>query len=75
MNDAVPCVSCIVDDDMDLAVSKLRCLLDQSLDVGVVEDVAADGDGLAAILLNVVDYGFSLLCVVLVYVLRCAEQF
>jgi hypothetical protein len=59
VNYAVPCVSGIVDNDVNLAISKLRCLLDQGLDVGIVEDVAADGDGLAAGGLDRVDYSLG----------------
>jgi hypothetical protein len=66
----VPCVARIVDDDVDLAVAEFGGLLDERLDVGVVEDVAADCDGLAAILLDAVDYGFRLLCAVLALILR-----
>ena len=44
----VPRVPRIVDDDVDLAVAKLCGFLDERLDVGVVEDVAGDGDGGAA---------------------------
>jgi hypothetical protein len=50
---------------VDLAVAKLRRLLNERLDVGIVEDVARDGDGAAAVLLDLVDYGLGLLCAVL----------
>lgn len=43
MNDAVPCKSRIVHNDMDLAVAKIRRLLDQRLDVFIVQDVADHG--------------------------------
>lgn len=54
---AVPCISRIVDDDVDLAVSELGGLFDERLDVSVVEDVAADSDGLSAGGFDRVDYG------------------
>jgi hypothetical protein len=62
---AVPCVARVIDDDVDLAVAKLRRLLNERLDVGIVEDVARDSDGAAAVLLDLVDYGLGLLCAVL----------
>ena len=40
VDDAVPCVARIVDNDVDLASAKLGRLGDQCLDVGVVEHVA-----------------------------------
>jgi hypothetical protein len=63
---AVPCVARVVNDDVDLAVAKLRSLLNERLDVGIVEDVACDCNGAAAVLLDLVDYGLGLFCVVLV---------
>jgi hypothetical protein len=64
VNDTVPCITRIVDDDVDLAVAKLRSLLDERLDVSIVEDVAGYRDGAAAVLLDLVDYGLCLLCAV-----------
>jgi hypothetical protein len=64
VDDAVPCVARVVDNDVDLAVAKLRCLLNQGLDVCIVEDVAGDCDGAAAVLLDLVDDGLGLLCAV-----------
>jgi hypothetical protein len=64
VNDTVPCVARIVDDDVDLAVAKLRSLLDERLDVRIVEDVASNCDGAAAVLLDLVDYGLRLFCAV-----------
>lgn len=65
MDDAVPCIARIVDDDVDLAVAEFGCLLNQVFDVGVVEDIAADCDGGTAVLLDGVDYRLRLLCAVL----------
>jgi hypothetical protein len=42
---SVPCVSRIVDNDMDLAVAELGRLLDKSRQVGVVRDIARNGNG------------------------------
>jgi hypothetical protein len=56
VNNTVPCVARIVDDDVDLAVTELCRLLDERLDVGIVEDVAADGNCAAAGLFDLVDY-------------------
>jgi hypothetical protein len=69
VDDTVPCVASIVDNDVDLAVAELSCLLDKRLDVSVVEDVAADCDRLAAILLDAVDYRLCLLWAVLALIL------
>lgn len=48
VDDAVPRVAGVVDNDVDLAVAKLGGLVDEQLDVGAVEDVAGHADGLAA---------------------------
>lgn len=48
MHDAVPGVAGAHDEDVDLAVAEGGGFGDQGLDVGRVEDVAAEGDGLAA---------------------------
>jgi hypothetical protein len=58
---AVPCISGIVDDDVDLAAAELRGLEDEGLDVGVVEDVAGDRDGATTGLFDGCDYGFGFL--------------
>lgn len=42
VNDTVPCESCIVHDDVNLAAAKLGGLLDEVVDVVVVEDVTWD---------------------------------
>lgn len=49
MDDTVPGVASIVDNDVDLAVAKLGGLLDEVVNVVLVEDVASDSDGLAAV--------------------------
>jgi hypothetical protein len=56
VDNTVPCVACIVDDDVDLAVTELCRLLDERLDIGIVEDVAADGNCAATGLFDLVDY-------------------
>lgn len=48
VDDTVPCISSIVHDDMNLAATELRSLLDQNLDIFVVKDVACYGDSTAA---------------------------
>jgi hypothetical protein len=45
---AVPCVTSIVDNNMNLAVSELRCLLDQFLNILVIEHIACYSYGAAA---------------------------
>lgn len=59
---AIPCVACIVDDDVDLAVAKVGGFLDECLDIGVVKDIACYRDGLAAVGFDRGDYGFGLFC-------------
>lgn len=49
MHHAVPRVAGVVDDDVDLAAAKGRGLLDKPLEVFVVEHVAHDGQGAAAV--------------------------
>ncbi|KAJ3474285.1 hypothetical protein NLG97_g9913 [Lecanicillium saksenae] len=61
VDDAVPGVAGVVDDDVDLAVAKLGGLVDEQLDVGLVEDVAGHADGLAARLVNGLGDGRALL--------------
>lgn len=65
---AVPRVARVVDDDMNLAVTKLRSLLNKRLDICVVEHVACHGDGLAARGFNRRDDGFGFLCAFCQYV-------
>jgi hypothetical protein len=48
VDDAVPRVPGVVDDDVDLAVAELCGFGNERFDVGVVEHVAGDGDGGAA---------------------------
>ena len=49
---AIPGVACVVDDDVDLAVTEVCGLLDQGVDVFVVEHVAGDSEGLAAVFVD-----------------------
>lgn len=52
MDHAVPRVAGVVDDDVDLAATELGGFGDEGLDVGGVEDVTGNADGLAAILVD-----------------------
>lgn len=47
VNDAIPCKSGVVDDDVNLAVAELGGFLDQIVDIVAVEDIADDGKGTA----------------------------
>lgn len=47
VNDAIPCKSGVVDDDVNLAVAELGGFLDQIVDIIAVEDIADDGKGTA----------------------------
>jgi hypothetical protein len=60
---AVPCISRVVDDDVDLPAAKLSRLGDERLDVVVVKYVARHRDGATAGPLDGCDYGFSFLWV------------
>jgi hypothetical protein len=60
---AVPCISSIVDNDVDLAAAKLSRLGYESLNVVVVKYVARDRDGATTGLSNRCDYGFCFLWV------------
>ena len=62
MDDAVPGVSCVVDEDVDLAVAEVSGALDKSLDVVGAEDVACYGNCLAAGLVDAVGDIAGLLC-------------
>ena len=62
MDDAVPCEASIVDYYVDLAVAKLRRLLDKRIDVGTVQHVARYGDRTAAGLVDRFGYCFCFLC-------------
>ena len=48
VNHTVPGEASVVNDDVDLAISKLRSLCNQVLDVVVVQDIARNSDGTAA---------------------------
>ena len=60
VNDTVPCVSRIVDNDVDLAASKLCSFLNEFGNIFVFQNVAYDGDGGAAALLDLIDNGLCL---------------
>ena len=62
MDDAVPSISSIVDNDVDLAVAKLCCLLDQLVDVVIVEHISRNGNCPAARLVDFIYYILGLLC-------------
>lgn len=49
MDDTVPGVPGVVDDDVNLATAEGRGLLDEAGDVGLVHDVAGNGQGAAAV--------------------------
>ena len=53
MNDSVPSKSSVVDNDVDLAVSKLGSPLDELGDVFILQQIAGDGNGAAAGLIDV----------------------
>lgn len=54
MDNTIPGVTSIVDNDMDLAVAEFGSLLDQVLDVLSVHDIAGYSDSLASRLVDVV---------------------
>lgn len=49
VDDAVPSVAGVVDDDVDLSIAKVGGALDESVYIVCLEDVSRDSDGLAAI--------------------------
>lgn len=59
MDYTVPGETGVVDDDVDFAVAKFGCFLDQVLVVGGVDDVACYGDGGAAGLIDRVGDGLG----------------
>jgi hypothetical protein len=61
MNYAIPCVSRIVDDNVDLSAAEFSGLRDERLNIGVVEYVARDGDGATAALVDGSRYGLGFL--------------
>lgn len=62
VNDAVPGIPGVVDDDIDLAITKLGGALDESVYVVCLENVAGDGDSLATIGLDALSDGVALVC-------------
>jgi hypothetical protein len=58
----VPSVTCIIDDDVDLAVAELCGLLDERVEVFVVEHVAWGGNGFATALVDGVGDALCLFC-------------
>ncbi len=61
VNHTIPCVASIVDDDVNLAASKLSCFGDERLDVGVVEHVARYSQGTATRRVDFRGYRFRFL--------------
>lgn len=61
MNDTIPCVASVVDDDVDLAASEFSGLLDELRNVRVVENIASDRNCCAAALLDLVRYSLCFL--------------
>lgn len=62
MDDAVPGVSGVVDNDVNLAVAELSSLLDKLVDVLVVQHVARHGSCAAAILVDLLCNRLRFLC-------------
>jgi hypothetical protein len=60
VNDTVPGVARIVDDDVDLSVAKFCSLLDQIIDIFCLENVSGDSYSLAAILIDVISNSLGL---------------
>lgn len=56
VDDAVPCVPGIVNDDVDLAAAELCGFLDEIRNVCIVEDIAGDRDSSAAALVDLICY-------------------
>jgi hypothetical protein len=61
VDDAIPCVAGVVDDNVDLAASELSGLGNKRLDVGVVEHVACDSQGATTRLVDFRSYRFCFL--------------
>jgi len=66
MNDTIPRIPGIVDNNMDLPVPKIRCRLHQPLEVVIVRDIARDKDRSTG--QGIVDSFASRFC------LRCSKQ-
>jgi len=62
MDDTVPGISSIVDNDVDLAVAKLCGFLNQLVDVVIVEHISRNSNCLAARLVDFIYYILGLLC-------------
>ena len=60
MDDAVPCETGVVDNDMDLPLPKHRRLLHQLVDVVRIQHIARDCDCFAAALVDFLRYGLRL---------------
>lgn len=60
VNDTIPCVSRVVDNDVNLAASEICGFLDEFSDVVVFQNVAYDGDGGATALFDFIDNSLCL---------------
>jgi hypothetical protein len=60
VNDTIPCVSRVVDNDVNLAASEICGFLDEFSDVFVFQNVAYDSDGGAAALFDFIDNSLCL---------------
>jgi hypothetical protein len=49
LNRIIPCIACIVDDDMNLTTAELSGLLNQGVDGFVVRDISGNSDRSAPI--------------------------
>jgi hypothetical protein len=59
---AIPGITCVVDDDVDLTAAEVCGLLDQRVDVFIIEHVSRDGEGLAAVLVDSVCDALCFFC-------------
>lgn len=60
MDDCIPGETCVVHDDVDLALSKLGGLLDELLDVIILQQVARHGNRLSAVGVDLIGYVLGL---------------
>jgi hypothetical protein len=62
MNNSIPSVASIIDDNVDLAVAKVSSAFYQSLDIVCFKDITRYGLGLTAVLVDTFSDGTAFFC-------------
>jgi hypothetical protein len=62
VNNSIPSIASIVDDDVDLAVAKVSSVLYQSLDIFCFKNIARYSLGLTAVIVDTFSDGIAFFC-------------